>query len=171
MDNNVLEKLKNYSDISNEQNQAEIIAKMIVKKNECRMMPDDCMEIDDLFCFLLEILLHSIDEIDNTISIFDLDNIFNPIVYELKNIMHRLSYNLIINDEEDKNNYFYKIEQRPMVNTQTDWYVANKYKLVCNTNFDYKNKSLSDLKCIFTNIYNQTFSVCFSYHYSQNCTM
>nr|WBF70843.1 hypothetical protein [Megavirus caiporensis] len=103
------------------------------------LLIDDCMDIQDLFCMLVELVLHGLDILtENKHNVFDLqnedDNIIDIIQKYLKSLGFKFTIRKIINngidDIRDISNYYCEILPKPPVYLCfPGWYVLN-YRII-----------------------------------------
>ena len=123
---------------------------------------DESMEIIDCFCMLIELVLYGINILTNGQNeIFDLVDVFDPMVDLIKKYIKSMGFDLILREElffdkdeiylyRDRDDYYCQVTNRPPELLCYDsWYVLN-YKLITNKKFSFdQNSSLDIFKAFF----------------------
>lgn len=144
---------KNCTDLSSERNDSiRQIAVFLFSKtadnldiNLTDFLIGDSMEFLDIFCMIIELLLHGIDILtESKHNLFDLKSSTDDMVYNVRSYLISSGYDLIINEIQmespvlyrDRNDYYCEIVPKPPIAfCQNDWCVLN-YRMIVNKNFD-----------------------------------
>ena len=119
---------------------------------------DEDMDVDDLFCMLIEILIYGIEILYGELDIFQLESDDHPVVQKLALYFLSCGFRLIVETSED--NLYYFCEIFP-ANREASWKIGN-YALVENGNFAYyPNMRLELLRLRLVNHQGRVFYISF----------
>jgi len=145
-----------------------------LNENLAGMLVDDTMEIADIFCMLLELVLYGLNILSSGgYTIFDLDNPFNDIIYTIKSYLKSCGFDLDLKevyfDENielyrDQNNYYCEIVPKPpSYLCQNDWCVLN-YRLINNATFKFASTTpLEKFSTFFISKQKKIFTINFKF--------
>ena len=144
------------------------IAQIIFSKKENKLKDDltgllfnESMEITDLFCFLVEIILYGYDHLTHE-NILDLKTCTDDIVYILKNYFESVGFDVDINEEfieggendaelyKASDKYYCEILSMTSEMTYPNHWTVLNYYLINNKNFTYMQTTpLENYKALF----------------------
>ena len=173
----------NAVDLSTDSNQIQILAQNIFSKkpldtryDTLGLTSDGTMEIADVFCMLLELVLYGLDILSNKKSdIFMLKESTDDIIYLIKNYLRPLGFTMhveeILIDIEninlfrDASDYYCEINKRPPpFLCFPGWYILD-YRFILNKKFTYDtNTKLDTFSAKFLNKEKRLFKVHFDKH-------
>lgn len=135
---------------------------------------DDSMEIADLFCMLVELLLYGYDILTSK-NILDLDSSVDDIVYLIKPYFKSFGVEIIFDEDffveadranlyRDRTDYYCEIVSKPpIIMLMDDWTVLD-YRLINNKQFVYdKLMPLEKYRAFFINSSKKVLLVWFRY--------
>lgn len=141
------------------------------------MLLDEEMDVIDIFQTFLEIVIYGLDILTNSsVSLFDLTDQFNDMIYTLKTYTRAVGFDIVIEEEivekdrinlyRDRTDYYCQITPKPHPYFCFDgWYVSN-YRCIVNSKFvfDKDTCGINDLKAFFISKSRQIFTVKFVIH-------
>lgn len=117
---------------------------------------DETMEVADVFCMLVELVLHGLDILTNSVNqIFDLKESTDDIIYVIKQYLKSSGFDLEVHEDfmeldqsinlyRDRSDYYCQITARPPeFLCYPGWYVLN-YRLIDNPKFDFDDNTPLD---------------------------
>ncbi|QGR53882.1 hypothetical protein [Moumouvirus maliensis] len=170
---------ENYTDLTNQSNDSIIyLAKHIFSKPVNKLdedltgiLLDENMDIEDLFCMLVEFILHGLNILtQNNFTVFDLKSEDDSIIDIIKKYIHSMGFKLFIlkkletdiNLVRENPEYYCEILPKPpKYLCFPGWYVLN-YRILANikeNNFQY----LENLKAIFKTNNGEIYEFYFKY--------
>lgn len=150
------DRIKNTIDLSGVNDYVKIVAEKVFNKSDDQLvgiMIDEKMEIEDLFCFLLELTLTGIKMLDDNIDIFELDSVVNPLIFIIKRKIKKMGIEFIIEelydtklDDIDLNFLILPFNDKVSLINGKKWILMNKYIIVEKNNGD--NSDLSKISAV-----------------------
>ena len=169
---------ENYVDLTNSDNSVLDFANVLFNKpidkldnDQSRILFDNCMEVIDLFCFLVELVLYGLNIIHPNASIFDINESENKVIEEMKCYFKSIGIMLIVREDfidsdvklyRDRDDYYCEILKKPPPQfCHAGWYVLN-YRLIDNNKFNFeKDIPLEKFKAFFISEDQKIFNIKF----------
>jgi len=136
---------------------------------------DDSMNITDVFCMLLELVLHGLHILTNDmVNIFDISDTMDELVSDIKLYLKSTGFDMEITEDyidpddvnlyRDRTDYFCQIMPiPPPFLCHPGWYVLN-YRLTTNDKFQYTNVTpLNEFKAFFITNNKKIFTINFKF--------
>ena len=125
-------------------------------QDQCRIFSDD-MNVADLFCMLIELVLYGVDILTNkSADIFSLKTSTDDIIYTIKAYLKSSGFDMMVSEEfseevnlyRDRTDYFCQITKRPPVFLcHSNWSLLN-YQIIENRRFSLSSQ-LTDYSVFF----------------------
>jgi hypothetical protein len=135
---------------------------------------EDTMEIADVFCMLLELVLYGLHLLkDGKDTIFDLNEPYDEIVYTIRDYLKSTGFDMEVREFfpddnidlfRDRNDYYCEIVPTPPKYLRVPgWYILN-YRLINNAKFEYSCVTpLEKFMAFFISVQNKIFTINFTY--------
>ena len=181
---------ENYTDLTGDENPNSSVkqfAEILFRKKGSNLtydlsgiLFDETMEVADVFCVLVELVLYGLDIITNSASdIFALEESGNEIVNLIRSYLKSTGFDIIIKEEflddspemqeninlyRDRTDYYCQIVKKPPPFLCFEgWYVLN-YRLINNRKYIFNNSTpLDNFKAFFITNSKKIFTVNFKY--------
>ncbi|XWV25181.1 mg424 protein [Tupanvirus deep ocean] len=183
---------ENYTDLSQDQpnpnDSIVVFANLLFKKSLRNLnqdlsgiLVDETMEAADIFCMLIELVLHGLHILtDGKSTIFDLEESTDDVVYTIKSYLKSAGFDIVVTEDfmdddqpvclyRDRNDYYCEIVPKPPAQfCQKDWYVL-KYRMINNKKFKFMRITpITNFKAFFISNKNKIFTIHFKYINSKN---
>lgn len=178
--NYVENQLSNPTNLTNNGNDSiKIFAEILFKKSENKLREDlsglifdESMDVADLFCMLLELVLYGYDILENK-SIFKLENDYDDIVFTIKSYLKSVGFDMELTEKyldneavsyRESKEYFYEILPKPpSYLCVSGWYVLN-YRIIENKQHTYyPTTPLEHMHAFFISERNKVFTISFKF--------
>ena len=184
------EQRENYIDLSlinDAPNTTQLLAKIIFSKpkndlqqNLTGLLYHDGMEIADLFCMLVELVLYGYDILTNNTNknLLDIEECTDDILYLIKSYLNSCEFDVVFSEEfmindiflyRDRTDYYCEILRKPPPYfCMKGWYVLD-YRMLDNKKFVINN-DLATYKAFFITKQKRIFTMKFNYAMRTNCS-
>lgn len=162
---------ENYTDLTDSKNESIVkIADILFNKsvgsldqNLSFILLDESMDINDVFCMLIELTLRGLYIINPNNNIFELDDPYEKTVDIIRSYIKSTGFDITIKEEyQIPINYYCEIQPKPVIHLgYQEWYVLG-YRIVCNDKVSFDNSTpLGEIKAYFVSDKEKIFSVQF----------
>jgi hypothetical protein len=144
---------------------------------------DESMDVADIFCLLVELVLYGLDILSNgKNTIFSIEDSTDDIIYTIKSYLKSTGFDMIIHQEfididndndtnlyRDRDDFFCEILPKPpSYLCAKGWYILN-YRIINNKKFVFtKITPLNNFKAFFISNTNKIFTMNFKFANSKN---
>jgi len=179
--------LENYKDLSKDLDNpndsilhlADIVfskSKRNLDQNLTGILVDETMETADIFCMLLELILHGINILsDGKNTFFDIDESTDDIIYTIKYYLRSLGFDMEFHEffTEEENitlyrervDYYYEIVPKPPPYLCTNEWIVLSYRMINNANFTFDHNTTLDMfHAFYITNQKQIFTISFKYY-------
>lgn len=181
-DKYIAQQKKDAIDLTNESSPALIVAQYIFSQspeqlphNSAGLFIDaDSMQIGDVFCFLLEVLLYGVNILTNRCAtIFNLESMTDDIIVTIKGYMKMLGFSLTVEEFLDKptNSYCTIYDDTAAIDFSSNSWVVLNYLIVQDPQIvraTQSNVPLSNFVAEFTNTRGSYFTIKFDFSSGKN---
>lgn len=163
---------ENYVTLAEDNSSVKMFANILFSKKISNLNDDlsgllfeEGMEIADLFCMLLELMLYGFDKFDR--NLFELDDQCDDFIYDIKKYLKSIGFDMSVDEVfhfldnvnlySDRDDYYCQITPKPHVFFSTDDWKISNYRFITNNQYrcgdvlkDYYAYFISTDKKIFS---------------------
>lgn len=177
--------MKSYVDLTTQDQNSSILAlaSIIFNKKDLNsdltgLILNDSMETADIFCMILEIVLHGLNILtDSKVTIFNLNSTTDDLIYTINSYLKSMGIKMFVCENimedivdlkmyKDTDNYYCQILNIPKgFNFGSNGWTVLNYRLIINQKFKYtKQSKINTFNAFFINpTTNQLFNINFDY--------